>query len=163
MRLHDLENDSRPVAEPRRVRDSRARQTGRAIGRLSQQEGQTFPCPVETQRRIQSRIRFWAKRSGERRCETRGFLRPGAAWQMSKVRRTRVRVRNELYLREFGRPEQDVRLSIGHSHPATISGPRANEETPRDRQNRFAGTFYFPQGQTVQSISRGDRKKRCWF
>src|SRR6266496_639433 len=93
MRLHDLENDRRPVAEPRRVRDSRPRQTSRAVGRLSQQKGQTVPCLAQTERRVQSRVRFRAKRSGERRWETRGFFGAGVTWQMSKVRRARFRIR----------------------------------------------------------------------
>src|SRR2546430_12163142 len=50
------------------------------IGRLSQQKRQTFPCPAETQRRLQSRIRFRLKRTGERRCASGGFFESGAAW-----------------------------------------------------------------------------------
>src|SRR5216117_3007268 len=103
MRLHDLENDRRSVAKPRRVRDSGARQAGRAVGRLSQQERQTVSCRAQTQRRVQSRVRFRTERSGERR--RTGFFEPGAAWGMSKVRRARVRIWNELPLREFSRPK----------------------------------------------------------
>src|SRR5439155_21047566 len=103
--------------------------------------------------------------SGEsRRCgTTRGFLRTGVTRRMSQVRRTRVRERHELCLRKFSRPKQSVRLSIGQSHPATIDGARADEKTAHHRQDRFAGTFYFAQGQTVQSVSRGDRQKRRWL
>src|SRR5207247_647428 len=75
----------------------------------------------------------------------------------------RVRERHELCLRKFSRPKQNVRLSIGQSHPPTIDGPRADEKTARDQQNRFARTFYFAQGQTVQSVSRVDRQERRWF
>src|SRR5439155_24017395 len=135
-------------------------QTGRTIGRLSQQKRQTVPCSAETQRRLQGRIQFRIKRTGERRCASGGFLESGAAWQMSQVRLSRVRARNELHLREFGRLGKEMRLSIGQSHLAASDRSRSNEETARNWQDRSARAVHFPKRPAVQSVSAIDRQER---
>src|SRR5438094_7196829 len=110
MRFHNLEDYRGPVAEPRRIRDPRARQTGWSAERLSQQERQTFPRPAQAKRRVQGRVRLRAQRSGKSRRSgtTGGFFRTRTAWQMPKMRRACVRVRNELCLRKFSRSKQNV-------------------------------------------------------
>src|SRR5262249_21569309 len=79
---------------------------------------------------------------------------------MSEVRRPRVRAGNDLCLRKFGRPKQDVRLSSGQGHPATTRKSRAGEKTPRYRQDRFTAALHFPQRQAVLSIPGTDRQER---
>src|SRR5206468_11259421 len=99
--------------------------------------------------------------SGERCSATGGFLRKRAAWQMSKVWRARVRVRNELLVRKFSRSEIGVRLSSRQSDLAATDRSRANDKTAQHRQDRFDPALHFPQRQAVQSISSADRQERC--
>src|SRR6476620_6998118 len=75
------------------------------------------------------------------------------------MRRAYFRARNELHLRKFSRPKQNLRLPIRQSHFATLDRTRTDEEITGDRQNAFASTVYFPQGQTIQSFARVDGQK----
>ncbi len=52
-----------------------------------------------------------------------------------------------------------MRLSIRQSHPATIDGARADEETAQHRQDGFARALHFAQRQAIQSVSGVDRQK----
>ena len=115
----------------------RDKQTG-PLGGFRSKKGKRFHAALKLSDDFKAEFDFGPNGQENGAAQPVDFSGQEPLGNMSEVRRARVRIRNELRLRKFSRPEQDLRLPIRQSHSATTDRARTDEQTARERQNGFA-------------------------
>ena len=80
---------------------------------------------------------------------------------MPSLRWRRLRRRNRLHLRTHPKKRKSMRLPLRQNHPPTRNPSRANEKTPRPRQDGFAQSLHLQRKrQTLQRLPRPRQNRK---